>query len=300
MIMAIVILGNKGSLGSFLSLFLSVKHTVVGIDIDAMDLSKYENYEDQLAALFDFNLENIVIINCVGIMGAKESEVNPYKYYEINGVVPYRLKQFFDSKLRSYLFIQVSSETVYGKSINNEQVFNEDDRCSPQHIYGLSKFISEQLLKSTENTNGTTMILRAPILLFKDQKYPNALTHIYSEIHLKGSATLFGTGEHRRKYAIANKFGLDIENLIDCWAKDSKIFAPYEVLNMPGTEISTKEFVDILLKDDKLKFEIKFEDNAKLAFSLLSSSRKFSSITGFTKPDDSVDSLVQWVRKINE
>jgi dTDP-4-dehydrorhamnose reductase len=298
--MVIVILGNKGSLGSFLSLFLSMNHTVVGLDIDTMDLSKYENYEDHITKLFDFNLKNIVIINCVGIMGAKESEVSPYKYYEINGIVPYRLKQFFDSKLKNYLFIQISSETVYGKSINNEQIFKENDSCSPQHIYGLSKLISEQLLKSTENTNGTTMILRAPILLFKDQKYPNALTHIYSEIFLNGSATLFGTGEHRRKYALANKFGLDIESLIDCWAKDSTKFAPYEVINMPGTEISTREFVDILSRDDKLKFEIKFEDNAKLAFSLLSSSMKFSLITSYTKSDDSVDSLVQWVRKINE
>jgi hypothetical protein len=69
---------------------------------------------------------------------------------------------------------------------------------------------------------------------------------------------------------------------------------------MPGIEISTKEFVDFLLRDNKLKFEIKFKDNAKLAFSLLSSSKKFSLITGYTKSDDSVDSLMQWVRKNNE
>jgi len=298
--MMIVILGNKGSLGSLLSSFLSVNYSVVGIDIDKVDLSNYGDYEQHFTELFDFDLKNIVIVNCVGVMGAKESELNPYIYYEINGVVPFKLKQFFDFKLKSYLFIQISSETVYGKSINNEQVFNEEDSCSPQHIYGLSKLISEQLLKSTQNTNGTTLILRAPIILFKGQKYPNALTHIYSEIHHKGSATLFGTGEHRRKYILANQFAQDIENLIGCWAKDSTKFAPCEVLNMPGIEISTKEFVDILLRDDELKFEIKFEDNAKLAFSLLSSSMKFSLVTGYTKSDDSVDSLVHWVRKINE
>ena len=296
----IVILGNKGSLGSLLSSFLSVNYSVVGIDIDKVDLSKYEDYEQHFTELFDFNLKNIVIINCVGVMGAKESELNPYIYYEINGVVPFRLKQFFDSKLKRYLFIQISSETVYGKSINNQQVFNEDDICAPQHVYGLSKLISEQLLKSTQNTNGTTLILRAPIILFKDQKYPNALTHIYSEINLKGSATLFGAGEHRRKYILAHHFAQDVENLIGCWAKDSAKFDSCEVLNMPGIEISTKEFVDFLLREDKLKFEIKFKDNAKLAFSLLSSSMKFSLITGYTNSDDSVDSLMQWVRKINE
>ena len=63
--MQIVILGDKGSLGSILSLYLSLKHNVVGVDIDSMDLSKYENYEDQLKELFDFNLQNIVIINCI-------------------------------------------------------------------------------------------------------------------------------------------------------------------------------------------------------------------------------------------
>jgi dTDP-4-dehydrorhamnose reductase len=298
--MLIVILGNRGSLGRILSLFLSLKHDVVGIDIDRIDLSNYENYEDQLKEIFDFNLENIVIINCVGIMGAKESEANPYKYYEINGILPYKLKQFFDSKLKSYLFIQISSETVYGKSVNNEQIFSEDDRCLPQHIYGLSKLISEQLLKSTDNTNSATMILRAPILLFKDQKYSNALTYITKEINQKGSATLFGNGGHKRKYAVADDFVQDIENLIGYWAMDPKCFAPYEVLNMPGTVISTKEFVDILLRDYEMKFEMKFEENAKLAFSLLSSSEKFSLITKSTKPDDSVNSLVQWIRKINE
>lgn len=298
--MLIVILGNRGSLGRILSLFLSLKHDVVGIDIDRIDLSNYENYEDQLKEIFDFNLENIVIINCVGIMGAKESEANPYKYYEINGILPYKLKQFFDSKLKNYLFIQISSETVYGKSVNSEQIFSEDDRCLPQHIYGLSKLISEQLLKSTDNTNGATMILRAPILLFKDQKYSNALTYITKEINQKGSATLFGDGGHKRKYAVADDFAQDIENLISCWTIDPKCFAPHEVLNMPGTVISTKEFVDILLRDYKMKFEMKFEENPKLAFSLLSSSEKFTLITKSRGRDDSVNSLVHWIRKINE
>lgn len=298
--MQIVILGAKGSLGSILSLFLSLKYKVIGVDIDSMDLSKYENYENQLKELFDFNLQNTVIINCIGIMGAKESESNPCQYYEINGILPYKLKQFFDSKLKNYLFIQISSETVYGKSINNEQVFNENDKCSPQHIYGLSKLISEQLLKSTDKTKGTTMILRTPILLFKTQKYPNALTYITSEINKTGCATLFGNGEHKRRYAVADKFAQDVEDLISCWATDSKIFQSYEVINMPGTKISTKEFVDILLRDYKLEFRVKFVENAKLAFSLVSSTEKFSLVTKSTRSDDSVDCLVRWIRKINE
>ena len=298
--MQIVILGDKGSLGSILSLCLSLKHNVVGVDIDSMDLSKYENYEDQLKELFDFNLQNIVIINCIGIMGAKESESNPYQYYEINGILPYKLKQFFDSKLKSYLFIQISSETVYGKSSSNEQVFNENDRSSPQHIYGLSKLISEQLLKSTDHTKGTTMILRTPILLFKNQKYPNALTHITNEISQTGCATLFGNGEHKRTYAVADKFAQNVEDLINCWAIDPKIFESYEVINMPGTKISTKEFVDILLRDYNLEFRVKFVENAKLAFSLLSSSEKFYLVVKSARSDDSVDSLVRWIRKINE
>lgn len=297
--MLIVILGSKGSLGITIGSLLSLKHSVVGVDIDRMDLSKYENYEDWFKELFDFNTENIVIINCVGIMGAKESEANPYKYYEINGILPYKLKQFFNSKLKRYLFIQISSETVYGKSVNNEMIFSEDDKSSPQHIYGLSKLISEQLLKSADSSNGSTLILRAPILLFKDQKYPNALTYIAKEITEKGYATLFGNGEHKRNYAIAEKFAEDIENLINCWAMNSKIFQSYVVLNMPGTAISTKEFVDILSGDYKLEFEIKFEENTKLAFSLLSSSEKFYSTTKLARPSDRITNLVRWIRNNN-
>ena len=298
--MQIVILGNKGSLGIVLSLFLSLKHDVVDVDVDSMDLSRYENYEDQLKELFDFNLQNIVIINCIGIMGAKESESNPCKYYEINGILPYKLRQFFDSKLKSYLFIQISSETVYGKSLSNEQAFNEDDRSSPQHIYGLSKLISEQLPKASANTNGATLILRASILLSKNQKYSNALTYIANEKSQTGCATLFGNGEHKRRYAVADKFAQDLEDLVNCWATDPKIFGPYEVLNMPGTEISPRKFIDIILKDYETIFEIRFEENAQLAFSLLSSAEKFFLVTKSTRSDDSVDSLVRWIRKINE
>lgn len=69
---------------------------------------------------------------------------------------------------------------------------------------------------------------------------------------------------------------------------------------MPGTKISTKEFVDILLRDYKLEFRVKFVENAKLAFSLVSSTEKFSLVTKSTRSDDSVDCLVRWIRKINE
>jgi dTDP-4-dehydrorhamnose reductase len=298
--MLIIVLGNKGSLGSILSLFFSKKHDVVGVDINDLDLSKYDNYKEGFANLFDFNVNNTVIINCVGIMGAKESEADPFKFYEVNGVLPYKLKQFFTSNLKNHLFIQISSETVYGKSTHNGQIFSENDLCLPQHTYGLSKLISEQLLKASDNSKGGTIILRTPVLLFKDQKYPNALNHIRNEINEKGCATLFGTGEHKRKYAIAENFALDLENLLEHWSTDRKKFTLCEVVNMPGTEISTKEFVDILSKKYDLKFQILFKDNPKLAFSLLSSSNRFSLITNSTVNHGSVENLVKWIWKNNE
>ena len=297
--MLIVILGDKGSLGSVLSLFFSEKHNVVGIDLDKLDLSRYDDYEEELKKLFDFDLSKTVIINCVGIMGAKESEVDPSKYYEINGVLPYKLKQFFASNIKNHLFIQISSETVYGKCKYDNQIFSEDDLCLPQHNYGLSKLISEQLLKSADNTRGATIILRTPVLLFKAQKYPNALSQIYDEINTKGSATLFGNGEHKRQYTIAEEFAMDLEKLLDNWITNPKKFAQCEMINMPGIAISTKEFTDVLAKSHNLEFEVLLRDNASSAFSLLSSSNKFSKICNTIRIHGSVKHLVEWVVENN-
>lgn len=298
--MQIVILGNKGSVGSLLSSHLSLKHDVVGVDSDVMDLSKYQNYENYLKGLFDFDSQKIVIINCVGIMGAKESVLDPYRYYEINGILPFKLKQFFDSVLESYLFIQISSETVYGKSNNNEHVFTENDSCSPQHIYGLSKLVSEQLLKVPAKSGCSTLILRAPILLFKKQRYPNALTYIINEITKTGSATLFGNGEHKRRYLVEDMFVQVLEELIKCWSIDPTIFEPFKVLNMPGTEISPKEFVEILLRDYQKMFKVKYDEDAKFAFSLLSSSEEYVLTTKSTRSNNSANSLVSWILGVNE
>ena len=298
--MLIVILGNKGSLGSILSLFFSEKYDVVGIDIDDLDLSKYDSYKEGFRDLFDFDANKTVIINCVGIMGAKESEADPLKYYEVNGVLPYKLKHFFSSNLKNHLFIQISSETVYGKSTHSGQVFSEDDLCLPQHTYGLSKLISEQLLKASDNSKGGTVILRTPVLLFKDQKYPNALNYIKNEISEKNCATLFGTGEHKRKYTIAANFALDLENKLNHWCADPHNFATCDVVNMPGIDISTKQFVEILSKNYNLEFKVLFRDNPKLAFSLLSSSKRFSLITKSTGNHGSVEDLVKWIWDNNE
>ena len=298
--MSILILGNKGSLGKALQKRLSHEHHVLGLDIEDFDLTKYEDYPEQFEAILHSRLEKVIIINCAGIMGARESEVDPFKYYEVNGIIPYKLRRFFASHLSNHLFVQISSETVYGMSADNKNPFQEDDTCSPQHNYGLSKLMAEQLLKSTSEMQGDTVILRVPIILFENQKYSNALHGIYNEINKTSFATLLGKGEHQRQYIIVDKLVGDIETILNCWHAGSENISKFDIINMPGTALSPREFVRILKDEFNSQFNVKFEINHKLAFSLVSSSEKFSFITSSTNSSDSTKTIVEWIIKTYE
>ena len=61
-------------------------------------------------------------------------------------------------------FIYMSSSKVYGDFANENEVFNEDSKCSPGSAYGRSKLEAEKLLLELVSESFNVAIIRSPLV----------------------------------------------------------------------------------------------------------------------------------------
>lgn len=271
--MDILILGNRGALGKILSQALSKRFDTYGLDLDDLDLLDECEFREKLIELSKHKRDFLAVINCAGLMGAKESNQNPEPYLKSNGILPYisrkNISDFFDK----YLYIQISSETVYGPSINIEKPFTEVDPCLPAHNYALSKLIGEQLLVSGQDKKSITLILRVPIIIYPSQKYDNALTEMIKQIKETGKVTVHGDGSHVRNYVDCQYLINCIEMLLTNYWKFDKTNFGVDLFNIPGVSIAPNDFLDSLSK--VIEFHREYFEGATTATSLVSDASKF-------------------------
>lgn len=293
MTLDLIILGNLGSLGSELSRYFESKFNVIGIDLGNVDLMNSDSLVKFLEGESKLNRSRAVVINAAGIMGAKESQINPLQYFERNGVLPYLTRKAIGKIYEKLLYVQISSETVYGASNNIEEIYNEESSCNPLHNYAVSKLIGEQLLAASQDETTKTLILRVPIVIFAPQKYPNALTEMTNEIISSKKATIFGEGSHIRNYVTVEILLFYVEAILEEYIARDKCDNGVERFNIPGLSISPNDYLNEL----KRKFDFKrvYVDGGKSGFSLLTSSQKFQAKFPECRHKQTLEHLAEYI-----
>jgi GDP-4-dehydro-6-deoxy-D-mannose reductase len=91
-----------------------------------------------------------------------ESEANPTKTMEVNLTGTLHLLEALRKESPGALLVHISSSEVYGKVLPDENPVREDRPEAPVHVYGLSKMLSEQLVRFYQRCHGVRAVILRP------------------------------------------------------------------------------------------------------------------------------------------
>ena len=271
--MNILIVGDQGVIGQSLVKRLCHEHFVRTLDFPELDLKDYRGTIKSFSNIQWPNQDSIIVINCTGLMGAKESQTDFISYLKVNGIGPLIIMDALTNLNWNFTFLQLSTETVYGQSQNTLFKFTEMDTPNPKHNYGLSKLVAEVGLENSK-WKQRVIILRIPIVLSIPQKYPNTVSIIYSQIKDHKPLEVYGDGTHVRKYTTITWLCDHIVKVIEM----NDTLPDFSIINIPGKSLSVIDFIHECEDYFQTEYEKKFLENHNLTFSLDSSHQFFENL----------------------
>jgi UDP-glucuronate 4-epimerase len=210
--MRVLIAGVSGFIGS------SLAETLIGKNIEVYGISrshgmlqdnvlknqKFQHYSydlsEDLKKDFTIGVESIDIVINLASQQPSSSALTWNDYYNNNVNVLNKLCELALS-LDTKKFIHISTTSVYSKSYSLEKL-TEDSSIGPQGQYGLSKYMSEELLRLfiSEHKHIKSTILRLPSVI--------------GERHLGGIAdTYYSLAKKNQKIEVFNN-GKNYRNLL--------------------------------------------------------------------------------------
>ncbi len=141
--MKILIIGHKGMLGSDLfEMCKNNKFDVVGVDADELDITDLQNTKEKVA-----QIKPNVVINCAAYTNVDGCEENIDLAYKVNGLGARNLA--IATSEASVKLVHISTDYVFdGEGKEN---LTEYDLVNPLSIYGKSKLMGEEMIKSFHN-----------------------------------------------------------------------------------------------------------------------------------------------------
>ena len=255
--MNIVILGVAGFVGSSLAeKLVNNGHNVIGVD----DLSF--GYAERLASILNKNfrfiessVENFskissldcdVIVNCAAIAPLPENQIDHMRSITQNVSL---CGSVVDLCCRNDIrkIIHFSSSAVYENGQTGRVESCESDELSPRLMYPVSKYLSEEYLKSQyQNFDLDITSIRLFNLYGPKQDYfrkqPPLLGYLIKNILIDKEVTLFASPEARRDYVYIDDLVRFLEMVID--QKSEPRFTPINIGS--GNAYTVYDLVKIL------------------------------------------------------
>ncbi len=141
--MKILIIGHKGMLGSdLLEMCKNNKFDVVGVDADELDITDLRNTKEKVT-----QIKPTVVINCAAYTNVDGCEENIDLAYKVNGLGARNLA-IATNEVNAKL-VHISTDYVFDGEGNEE--LKEYDLVNPLSVYGKSKLMGEEMIKSFHN-----------------------------------------------------------------------------------------------------------------------------------------------------
>ncbi|QUH32032.1 dTDP-4-dehydrorhamnose reductase [Vallitalea guaymasensis] len=137
--MNILITGVNGQLGYDAEKLLSPFHKIVGLNKEELDITKLKDVQNIIS-----NVKPQVIINCAAYTNVDRCEDNIDLAYNINAYGCCNLAIL--SKKYDYRLVHISTDYIFDGKKN--QPYIESDKANPLNIYGSSKLLGENFIKS--------------------------------------------------------------------------------------------------------------------------------------------------------
>ncbi|GIN64056.1 dTDP-glucose 4,6-dehydratase [Robertmurraya siralis] len=185
--MSLLITGGAGFIGlNFINMMIQKEYMIVNLDAltyaantkEVERLEQYSNYSFVQGNICDLELLNIIfekyniknIIHFAAESHVDNSIANPQKFIETNIVGtfqlletarrhwmegPFRVKKGYEVSR----FLHVSTDEVYGSLEEDDPIFTEETRYSPNSPYSSSKASSDLLVRSYHFTYGMNTLI---------------------------------------------------------------------------------------------------------------------------------------------
>jgi GDP-4-dehydro-6-deoxy-D-mannose reductase len=173
--MKALITGINGFAGSYLAENLLKKNWEVdGIVQPKTDISNIELIQDKISIFYsDLNdrsaLENAVresspdvFFHLAGASSVKESFADPVKYFQVNVIGSLNLLEAIKMHNPTATVLVVTSAEIYGESLLNEKIVNEDSLILPKSPYAASKASLDILARSYLYSSDIKIVIARP------------------------------------------------------------------------------------------------------------------------------------------
>ncbi|MDP3734347.1 MAG: NAD-dependent epimerase/dehydratase family protein, partial [Nanoarchaeota archaeon] len=264
----IVILGHSGFVGNNIFHFLHKKYPaveIIGKSSNDIDLTSEEQTQKLQQC---FNLDTVVIMTS----GIKSNYGNDLSTFHKNVVMAENVCKILSTyPVRKFIFL--SSIAVYGVDSNNTAI-TEKTPVITDSYYGLSKYISEELLalEFLKCKDSSLIIVRTPTIYGPHEKITAATPSGFLTTYLQGGeVTLWGDGSDLREF-------LFIDDLVK--AIDLLIFSDFSgVLNIgDGLGNSYTEAVNFISQLLGKKLSIHSKERSKQKVDKIYDSSLFKSL----------------------
>ena len=205
-----LITGGSGFIGShFVDLLLSKNKKVINLDLQKDKIKKnHKNYKLIIGNICNYNLLKNIIdkkIDCI-VNFAAQTHVDrsidfPKDFVQNNIIGTFNLLEVIRKKKINPIFVQISTDEVFGSLDKNQKSFSENSIIKPNSPYSASKASADHMVRSYNKTFGLKTIITHSSNNFGERQHPEKLIPLSIMQLLQGKEIpVYGNGKNIRDW----------------------------------------------------------------------------------------------------
>lgn len=206
-----LITGGSGFIGShFIELLLSKNKKVINIDLKEEKFFKIKNknYKFKKGNICNYDFLNKIIdkkIDCI-VNFAAQTHVDrsidfPKDFVKNNIFGTFNLLEILRKKKLNPIFVQISTDEVFGSLNRTEKSFDEKSNIEPNSPYSASKASADHLVRSYKETFGFKTIITHSSNNYGERQHPEKLIPLsIMQLINKKKIPIYGSGKNIRDW----------------------------------------------------------------------------------------------------
>ncbi len=196
-----------------------------------------------------------VVYHLAATTSVSEGETDPNRTMEVNLTGTLHLLEAIRKETPGALLVHISSSEVYGKLRPEDNPVHEDRAGAPVHIYGVSKLLSEELVRLYQRCHGVSAIILRPFNHIGPRQSDRFVCASFARQLVSIEAGRTGPVFHVGNLDPVRDF-TDVRDMVEAYRLAAEHCDPGSVHNIAsGTGIS----IDHLLKELQSLIDVRIE-----------------------------------------